>query len=171
WRCGVGSESSVPALADHRRGMTLAELVRAPALHLASGLPDEIVVVLRGQVVAAAAVADLSQHLMPPAQSVLALGQREDLPHPDPLTAILPLWATGGKDRGRDDLSSRIGWSRPVPCRRARPVCRPGLGVGFGTSSWPSAGSRHARGTATTGRARDGTGCTASRCARPRCRC
>ena len=70
----------------HRRGVTLAELVRTPAPHLASG-SQTIVVVLGGEVVAAAAVADLSQHLMPSAQSVLALGQREDLPHPDPLAA------------------------------------------------------------------------------------
>jgi len=66
--------ASVAAFADHRRGMTLAELVRTAALDLATGFPDEIVVVLGGEVAATAAVANFAEHLMPSALSVLALG-------------------------------------------------------------------------------------------------
>src|SRR6266571_2249198 len=157
---------SVSAFADQRRGVTLAELVRTAALDLATGFPDEIVVVLGGEVAATAAVADLPKHLMPSALSVLALGQREDLRHPDPLTPILPPWASAGKDRACGALSTRTCWSTRAPCRPARLVCWRSRGGGCGTSSSPSAGSRHARGTSTTDRAPAGTGCTTSRCAR-----
>jgi len=54
--------------------VALAELVRASALDLTTGFPDEIVVVLGGEVAATAAVTDLAEHLMPSALSVLALG-------------------------------------------------------------------------------------------------
>ena len=47
--------------------MTFAELIRAPALHLAPGFPNEIAIVLGEQVAAAAAIADLPEHLMPSA--------------------------------------------------------------------------------------------------------
>jgi hypothetical protein len=117
---GAGNRSQlVASFADYGRGVTLAPVVGATALDLASGLPHEVVVILRKQVLASAPVADVLDHLMPRAVRVLALRQGEDLPHrrPPGFPAILH---PGGDPRNKGCLKGQrapsiVAWWEGAP--------------------------------------------------------